>query len=102
MPLGRARWVAASPYLDRALDLAPAERTAWIASLRAENPALAADVEALLERHARVNDARFLEDEGLFQDVLDAPDGLREGSSADSSRRRDCIGCADWPSGMPR
>jgi serine/threonine-protein kinase len=69
MPLGRARWIAASPYLDRALDLAPAERTAWLTALRGENPALAGDVEALLDRHARLSDARFLEDEGLLEAV---------------------------------
>jgi serine/threonine protein kinase len=84
MPLGRARWVAASPYLDRALDLAPAERTAWIASLRTEDPALAADVEALLERHARLNGARFLEAEGLLQDVLDSPDDAHGDSQGGS------------------
>jgi hypothetical protein len=45
------RWRAVSPYLDRALDLASEEeRAAWLASLHAEDSALAADVERLPRR----------------------------------------------------
>jgi hypothetical protein len=45
------RWRVVSPYLDRGLEFAGDERAAWLASLRAEDPALAADVEALLDEH---------------------------------------------------
>mgnify|MGYP000215095330 CR=1 FL=1 len=37
----RASWLAASPYLDTALDLPPAQRAAWLASMRATAPQLA-------------------------------------------------------------
>jgi serine/threonine protein kinase len=57
------RWQRASPHLDRALELPPPEREACLAQLRAEDPAVAADVEALLAEH------RLLSAEGF----LDAP-----------------------------
>src|SRR5687767_13519910 len=59
--LSRERWLAVSPHLDRALDLSPSERTAWFRSLRAEDPALAADLEALLEERDALSRASFLE-----------------------------------------
>jgi eukaryotic-like serine/threonine-protein kinase len=57
------RWLEVSPYLDEALDLDEDERTGWLATLRARDPSLAADVEALLEKHQALRDERFL-DEG--------------------------------------
>ena len=36
MPITAADWKRLSPLLDTALDLAPADRAAWIASLPAE------------------------------------------------------------------
>ena len=33
---GRDRWEELSPHLDRALELAPGDRTAWLAELRAQ------------------------------------------------------------------
>jgi serine/threonine-protein kinase len=56
------RWRAVSPYLDRALDLEDErERAAWLASLRGENPALAADVEMLIKEMDGLRDTRFLD-----------------------------------------
>jgi serine/threonine protein kinase len=57
------RWHRASLHLDRALDLPASERDACLAVLRTEDPAAAADVEALLAEH------RLLSAEGF----LDAP-----------------------------
>ncbi len=54
------RWRVVSPLLDQALDLAPGERAAWLRALRAEDAALAADVEALLARHAVLSREDFL------------------------------------------
>jgi serine/threonine protein kinase len=56
------RWQAASPYLDQALDLPEQERAAWLKALRAQNPALAADVETLLGEHDTLSRRKFLED----------------------------------------
>ncbi|HEV8690994.1 MAG TPA: protein kinase, partial [Ideonella sp.] len=44
----KARWPALSPHLDELLDMEPAERAARLAQLRAEDAALADDLEALL------------------------------------------------------
>lgn len=56
------RWQAASAHLDRVLDAPPAERAATLAELRALDPLVAADVEALLADHDRLSTSRFLED----------------------------------------
>jgi serine/threonine protein kinase len=58
------RWAVVSPHLDRALDASPAERASWIASLRATDPTLAADLEALLEEHRAAAAEGFLEGPG--------------------------------------
>jgi serine/threonine protein kinase len=57
----RERWQVVSAYLDRALETAEPERTAWLASLRGEDPALAADVVALLEERGAIGREGFLE-----------------------------------------
>ncbi len=59
------RWQLLSPYLDRALELAVEERAAWLASLRAEDPALGADVEMLLEERSALSREGFLEEAAL-------------------------------------
>ena len=61
-PLDSERWHRASPHLDRILDLPPDEREACLASLRAQDPAVAADVEALLAEHRLLSAEGFLED----------------------------------------
>jgi len=46
--LGPGRWQELSHHLDEALELPPAERTSWLAELRGRDPALAAELAALL------------------------------------------------------
>jgi len=49
-------WPSLSKLLDEALDLAAEDRAAWLAERRAENPALAEELEALLDREAAIDD----------------------------------------------
>jgi serine/threonine-protein kinase len=60
MPLTRELLSALLPLLDVALDLAPPERAAWLAALRLEQPALAAEVETLLADEDRLDALGFL------------------------------------------
>ena len=60
-PLSPERWRTVSPFLDEALDLSGDQRAAWLASIRAQDAALAADLRALLAEHAAVHDSGFLE-----------------------------------------
>ena len=56
-----ARLLAAlEPLLDQALDLAPAERAAWLADLRARTPDLAREVETLLAAEGDLDARGFL------------------------------------------
>ncbi len=59
----RDRWRILSPHLDRALEMPEDARGAWLESLRTEDPALAAEVEALLEEHRALSREGFLEEE---------------------------------------
>jgi eukaryotic-like serine/threonine-protein kinase len=59
--MNKTRWEAVSPHLDRALEMGPGERTTWMAGLRALDPALAADLEVLLEEGATAGREGFLE-----------------------------------------
>ena len=61
MAIDNERWQLVSPLLDRALDLAVEDRIAWLASLREKDPALAAEIESLLD------DARVLDREGFLE-----------------------------------
>jgi serine/threonine protein kinase/Tfp pilus assembly protein PilF len=61
--MSKARWDALSPYVDMALEMDPAQRTTWIANLRAQDPTLASDLEALLEQGAIAVREGFLERE---------------------------------------
>jgi serine/threonine-protein kinase len=58
---GPDRWQAVSAYLDQVLDLPEDERGPWLAALREQNPTAAADVQALLDDHRALREARFLE-----------------------------------------
>jgi serine/threonine protein kinase len=60
-PRSADRWRVVSPYLDRALEMEPDKRTAWLASLAAENPTLAAEVEALLAEREALSREGFLD-----------------------------------------
>jgi serine/threonine protein kinase len=59
--LNRERWQALGPHLDRALEMADDERAVWLDSLRAEDPALAGDLGALLEERSAIRREGFLE-----------------------------------------
>jgi serine/threonine protein kinase len=63
------------PLLDQALDLEPAEREGFIARLRAEQPAHAAEVEALLAAEVGLDAAAFLAD-GTWDGPESAAPGL--------------------------
>jgi serine/threonine protein kinase len=52
------RWQVIAPHLDRALEMAPPERAAFLASLDA---GLAADVRALLDQHRALDAQGFLD-----------------------------------------
>jgi eukaryotic-like serine/threonine-protein kinase len=58
----KERWLAVSPLLDQALELAGEERAAWLAGLRAREPLLTTDLEKLLEQHRDLQENGFLED----------------------------------------
>jgi len=58
--IGPERWRRLSPLLDEALDLAAAERAAWLEALGKSEPGLAADLERMLADHAASEEARFL------------------------------------------
>jgi serine/threonine-protein kinase len=72
--LSRERWRALMPHLDRALEMGPDERVAWLHSLHAHDPTLAADVETLLAEHDSLSREGFLEG--------DTPALLARGSAA--------------------
>ena len=55
-----ARWRELEPLLDRALTLSSGERTAWLEQLRAESPALAAELSTLLASDAAADRRGFL------------------------------------------
>jgi len=55
------QWQLLSPYLDRALEMTGAERALWLASLGADNPVLARELEILLRQHDMAREEGFLE-----------------------------------------
>jgi len=59
--IDRDRWEAIGPLLDRALETPEPERGAWLDALRAEDPAVAAELHALLALLAEADRDRFLE-----------------------------------------
>jgi len=58
--LSPERWRSLEATLDEVLDLPAAERPAFLASLRARDPALAGDLETLLEEHRAAEKEGFL------------------------------------------
>ncbi len=59
-PIDHDRWRVLSPLLDRALEMPEAERTAWLETVRAEAPDLAAELSALLAGEAAADLGAFL------------------------------------------
>ena len=74
------RWRAISPLLDEALDLSADERHSWIAKLRAENPALAVDVETLLGDRDALEHSNFLDGAAVAIDQPAPLAGTRVGA----------------------
>ncbi|MBZ5560184.1 MAG: serine/threonine protein kinase, partial [Acidobacteriia bacterium] len=60
--------------------LTPGERDAWLASLRADDPALAADIGALLDEHRVLSAAGFLDEGARVLRGPEALDGLSVGA----------------------
>ena len=55
------------PLVNRALELEPAARAAWLAEVRSEQPTVAAKLEALLAREAELDAHGFLENAELIE-----------------------------------
>jgi serine/threonine protein kinase len=55
------QWQALSPYLDQALAMTAGARAAWLSSLGEQDPALAAQLGALLDEHRVLAQEGFLE-----------------------------------------
>jgi serine/threonine protein kinase len=55
------QWQALSPYLDQALAMTDDARAAWLSSLGEQDPALAAQLRALLDEHRVLAQEGFLE-----------------------------------------
>jgi serine/threonine protein kinase/Tfp pilus assembly protein PilF len=63
----RARWRRASPYLDMVLDLPAPAREARLRELRAAEPEIAADVDAMLAQHRVLSAEGFLDARPLVE-----------------------------------
>ena len=62
---GLAPWPEIDGFLDRALDLAPAERELWLTELTSSQPGIARIVRQLLAEREALNASQFLEDSPL-------------------------------------
>jgi len=60
MRFSREDWAALSQLLDEALEVPEVDRAAWIAANRAANPALAAELEAMLNIEPSIDEKGFL------------------------------------------
>ncbi len=64
-PIRSDRWRLLSPYLDEALEIAPDRRAAWLKSIYVRDPALGADLRAMLVEHDAVHKAGFMDGAAL-------------------------------------
>ncbi len=55
------QWQALSPHLDEALDMTEEERSTWLSAMQTENPALAQQLEILLDEHRLLSAKGFLD-----------------------------------------
>jgi len=74
------QWQALSPYLEEALGLEEPERAAWLEALRQHNPALASDLQTLLDEHAAVAHEGFLEQSPVAHSIQPGLAGQTIGS----------------------
>lgn len=58
--IDRQRWLAASPFLEQALDLPAEQRSLWLQQLKSQSPEIAADVMRLLAAEAADEFRSFL------------------------------------------
>ena len=61
-PIDDGRWMALSHWLDEGLEIAPAERAAWLKSLAGDDPALFSELASLLEESEAIAREGYLED----------------------------------------
>ena len=80
------RWYRASGHLDQVLELPTEQRDAWLAALRDEDPASAADVAALLEKHRRLSAEGFLDSAPPVQPLPSPLAGITIGAYTLESR----------------
>ncbi len=73
-------WQSASPYLDTALDLAPAERAEWLASIHARSPELADQIARWLAECDAVEQHDYLEGAAAIEPTRSALTGLQLGA----------------------
>lgn len=73
-------WKAVSPYLDQALEMSPADRAAWLQSMRDRDPAAVVALEAALDEHQRLAREGFLEQPPAVVDRPDARAGAAIGA----------------------
>ena len=59
--LSPEQWRALAPYIDQALEMDDLERAAWLSSISAQNPALAAQLASLVDEHNILAKAGFME-----------------------------------------
>ena len=59
--LDTTKWMKLSAHLDRALDLSPPERDAWLQQMRASDPETAAELAVLLAEHHQLRAEGFLD-----------------------------------------
>src|SRR5215471_2839852 len=76
----RARWQRASPWLDLVLDLPAQDREARLRELRASDPDVADDVEAMLAQHRVLSAEGFLDKRPLVEPPDPALAGLTVGA----------------------
>ena len=82
------RWRVLRPYVERALELIEdGERAAWLATIRDQDAALAADVEGLLQEHRDLCEEAFLEGPALLVPALAAAALLEPQTRQDLSGR---------------
>ena len=53
------QWQVLSPHLDEALGMADEERSIWLSRLRSTDPALANQLEILLQEHRVLSEKAF-------------------------------------------
>jgi eukaryotic-like serine/threonine-protein kinase len=59
-PINRASWQALKPFLDEVLELPEPERASWLARQRARDPAVAEEIEDLMNRSVVADQEGFL------------------------------------------